>query len=122
MNFLQNLKKAIENDDIEETKYLLCKNLHELKDITDSIMNFCFNSELANLVWSFLEQPNFDVNELSFQNPAHASLTLATYLEQPEIVKLLLKIPSLDVNISDAELLTSLQIACESENFEVTKL
>ena len=132
LTFLKNLKTAMECADIEEMKHLLSRDLHEVKQLVESIMNFSFNRELAKLIWSFLKQPKFDVNETSLvfsleddDDLPQTPLTLATELEQPEVIKLLLKIPSLDVNqpafFDDETETTALQTACQYENFEVIK-
>ena len=129
IDFLKHLKIAIECADVEELTYLLHEDLHDRKKLVESLMVFPFNRELAKLLWSFLKQPKFDVDELSLENRTHAPLTLATALEQTEVIQLLFKIPSLDVNIAHlpqvvffAENNTSLQIACQNKNFEVIKI
>jgi hypothetical protein len=146
LSFLENLKNVIDCGDVQEMKFLLSECLHEKKSLIKSIM-IIFNRALSRLIWSFLKQPEFDINQqtpwkvphvnmFSASIRSHTLLTLAANLQKLEITKLLLKMPTLDINLTQHVESrfgqafgfgnvqgnvgrTALEIAVEKENFEV---
>ena len=130
---------AIYTDNVEECKYLLAENLHGLEKLILAVMTI-FNRELAHLIWSFVRQSKVDINASCLRKSMDrrsifgndstilcSPLTFAAELGKLEVLKLLLKIPSLNVNgIRLAPSwangpATALQIATRKQLYHVTR-
>jgi len=109
---------ACENGHSNLLKFLFAEELFGKKTMLKSMSKW-FYDDLCGLIWSFVTIP-FDVNTTNARGVT--GLMLAAKNDQIEIMKILLKIPKIDLNLQDKTGFSALHHASRRQKWRVVEL
>ena len=118
-NFFVILRMPVPNADSAESS-----SSGDNMELYDEFLRACMSQD-SETAATILNQPGFDVKQVSHFHAKGAPLFQACWYGLTEVVKLLLKHPNIDVNQTsylDGERITPLGLACEKGHTEVVAL